>query len=86
MGGRPDSNLTSTTAPITWAIDPILPAQVNSASSDEDVATAEKARNDEDDCLGRMVVDECAAAADEVGQKKEAAAEEDEIGVLSLLL
>ena len=60
MGGRPDSNLTSTTAPMTWAIDPILPAQVNSASSDDDeaaAASAEKGRNDGNECLGRMFAD-----------------------------
>ena len=34
MGGRPDSNLTSTTAPMTWAIDPTLPLPVNSSVED----------------------------------------------------
>ncbi|KAI5054306.1 hypothetical protein GOP47_0030803, partial [Adiantum capillus-veneris] len=36
MGGRPVSNLTSTTAPITWAMEPMLPAPVNSSVIFED--------------------------------------------------
>ncbi|URE41809.1 hypothetical protein MUK42_13250 [Musa troglodytarum] len=31
IGGRPSSNLTSTTAPITWQTFPIAPAPVNSS-------------------------------------------------------
>uniref|UniRef100_A0A0A9GAF6 ATPBM n=1 Tax=Arundo donax TaxID=35708 RepID=A0A0A9GAF6_ARUDO len=31
MGGRPSSNLTSTTAPMTWHTCPIAPAPVNSS-------------------------------------------------------